>query len=172
MGTPADAHAAGSLKLSSAAELVKTLNLAAHPEGGWFREIFRSADTVTTARGQRTALTCIDYLLEAGQKSRWHVVASDEIWHHHGGAALELLVFQPDDGVLSRKVLGPPGRDQHPTGIVRAGEWQAARSLGDWSLVGCDVGPGFDFADFALVATLPGHERHFRGVLAPYADLL
>lgn len=158
--------------MSSAAELVKALGLAAHPEGGWYREIFRSTDTVSTPRGPRAALTCIDYLLEAGQKSRWHVVTSDEIWHYHGGAALELLVFGPEDGVLSRHVLGPPAPGRHPTGVVRAGEWQAARSVGDWSLVGCDVGPGFDFADFALVSALPGHERHFHGALAPYADLL
>ena len=158
--------------MSSAAGLVKALALAAHPEGGWYREIFRSPDTVSTPRGPRAALTCIDYLLEAGQKSRWHVVASHEIWHYHGGAALELLVFGPEDGVFSRHVLGPAAPGQHPTGVVRAGEWQAARSLGDWSLVGCDVGPGFDFADFALVSALPGHERHFRDALAPYADLL
>lgn len=158
--------------MNSAAEIVEALGLAAHPEGGWFREIFRSAQTVTTARGPRAALTCIDYLLETGQVSRWHVVASDEIWHFHGGSALELLIFRPTDGTFSRQLLGPPGRDQHPTGIVRAGEWQAARSLGAWSLVGCDVGPGFDFADFALVSSLAGHEQHFRGALAPYAKLL
>ena len=111
-------------------------------------------------------------LLEAGQASRWHVVAADEIWHYHAGAPLELLVFLPDEGSLSRRLIGPPAPGQHPTGIVRAGEWQAARSLGDWSLVGCDVAPGFDFADFALVSTLAGHEQHFRGALAPYADLL
>lgn len=151
---------------------MKALNLAAHPEGGWYREIFRSADTVTTARGPRAALTCIDYLLEAGQASRWHVVAADEIWHYHGGAPLELLVFQPAVAVLSRRVLGSPSPDQHPTGIVRAGEWQAARSLGAWTLVGCDVGPGFDFADFALVSSLAGHEQHFRGALEPYESLL
>lgn len=158
--------------MGSAAELVETLELAAHPEGGWFREIFRSPHTVTTPRGPRAALTCIDYLLEAGQASRWHVVAADEIWHYHAGAPLELLVFLPDEGSLSRRLIGPPAPGQHPTGIVRAGEWQAARSLGDWSLVGCDVAPGFDFADFALVSTLAGHEQHFRGALAPYADLL
>jgi len=158
--------------MNSAAELVEMLGLAAHPEGGWFREIFRSAQTVATARGPRASLTCIDYLLEAGQVSRWHVVASDEIWHFHGGAALELLIFQPTDGSFSLRRLGPPARNQHPTGVVRAGEWQAARSLGEWSLVGCDVGPGFDFADFALVSSLTEHERHFRGALAPYANLL
>ncbi len=158
--------------MNSAAELVQALNLEAHPEGGWFREIFRSAQNVTTARGPRSALTCIDYLLEAGQVSRWHVVESDEIWHYHGGAPLELLVFQPAEGVFSRRVLGPPAAGQHPTGIVRAGEWQAARSLGEWTLVGCDVGPGFDFTDFALIASLTDHERHFRGALAPYTNLL
>jgi predicted cupin superfamily sugar epimerase len=172
VGARDDAQAGATLTVGSAAQLVQALGLAAHPEGGWFREIHRSVENVSTARGPRAALTCIDYLLEAGQMSRWHVVASDEIWHFHGGALLELLVFRPADGSLSRRILGPPAPGQHPAGVVRAGEWQAARSLGDWSLVGCDVGPGFDFADFALVSTLPGHERHFRGALAPYSDLL
>jgi predicted cupin superfamily sugar epimerase len=161
------------LNVTNAARLVESLGLAAHPEGGWYREIFRSNEIVTTARGTRAALTCIDYLLEAGQASRWHVVASDEVWHFHGGAVLELLVFNPMDGALTRRMIGPPeGERQHPAGIVRAGEWQAARSLGAWSLVGCDVGPGFDFADFALVSSLAGHERHFQGPLAPFANLL
>lgn len=158
--------------MNSAAELVKSLGLGAHPEGGWFREIFRSAQTVATARGPRAALTCIDYLLEAGQVSRWHVVSSDEIWHFHGGAPLELLTFRPTDGEFSLRRLGPPAPDQHPTGIVRAGEWQAARSLGEWTLVGCDVAPGFDFADFALVSSLAGYERQFKGALAQYSKFL
>jgi uncharacterized protein len=99
-------------------------------------------------------------------------VSSDEIWHLHAGAPLELLAYRPDDKLLTRRLLGPPGPGVEPLGAVRAGDWQAARSTGAWSLLGCDVGPGFDFEDFQFVSALPGHQAHFSGELAAYADLL
>jgi predicted cupin superfamily sugar epimerase len=158
--------------MTAASELVARLELKPHPEGGWYREVHRSGEQVQTARGPRAALTTIYYLLEQQQVSRWHVVASDEIWHFHTGAPLELLVYRPDTRAFRRSVLGPPVDERAPIGIVRAGEWQAARSLGDCSLVGCDVGPGFEFEDFRFVATLAGHEDHFGAALAPYSALL
>jgi len=152
--------------------LIERLRLEPHPEGGWYREIHRSAELLQTARGPRSALTSIYFLLERPQFSRWHVVESDETWHFASGAPLELLTYRPGARPLQRRVLGPPGIAQEPTGIVHAGEWQAARSLGEYTLVGCDVAPGFDFEDFRFVAALAGHEAHFTGELAAWKTLL
>jgi predicted cupin superfamily sugar epimerase len=159
-----------------AQDLVELLHLEPHPEGGWYREIHRSADILATPRGPRAALTSIYFLLERSQFSRWHAVASDETWHFAYGAPLELLVYSPDSRQLRRELVGSPqgaGDDRPmPTGVVRAGQWQAARSLGEFTLVGCDVAPGFDFEDFEFIASRPGHEAHFIGELAPYLPLL
>jgi uncharacterized protein len=158
--------------MEPASELVARLELKPHPEGGWYREVHRSGQRIQSARGSRAAITSIYYLLEEGQLSRWHVVTSDEIWHFHTGAPLELLIYRPDTRALRRSVLGPPDAAREPIGVVHAGEWQAARSLGACSLVGCDVGPGFEFEDFRFVAALGGHQEHFSGALAPYSALL
>ena len=158
--------------MESASELIARLGLAPHPEGGWYREVHRASERVETPRGTRSALTTIYYLLEREQVSRWHVVASDEIWHFHAGAPLELLVYDPRGSRFERHVLSAPAADREPIGVVPAGVWQAARSLGEYSLVGCDVGPGFDFADFQFVSGLPGHREHFGAALAPYVALL
>jgi len=163
--------------LPTARELVTRLGLEPHPEGGWYRELHRSSFVLQTSRGPRAALTSIYFLLERHQHSRWHVVTSDEAWHYACGAPLELLVFDRRSGALRERRLGAPQVDdspyvQEPTGVVNAGEWQAARSLGDWTLVGCDVGPGFDFEDFSFVASISGHEAFFAGPLARYSGLL
>jgi predicted cupin superfamily sugar epimerase len=152
--------------------LIERLQLQPHPEGGWFREIHRATQTVTTNRGTRSALTTIYYLLERHQLSRWHVVQSDEIWHFYAGAPLELIVYDPATRACNPTVIDVPTTEREPVGIVRAGEWQAARSLGDYSLVGCNVGPGFDFADFQFVSALDGYADHFTGQLTQYRDLL
>lgn len=162
--------------MTTAADLITRLRLAPHPEGGWFREVHRATDRVDTQRGSRSALTTIYYLLEKGQISRWHVVSSDEIWHFYAGAPLELLVYDPATRVARPQVLAAPLANDatfnEPIGIVRAGEWQAARSLGDYSLVGCNVGPGFEFEDFRFVTAVPGHEAHFTGAMAGHAHFL
>ena len=178
-----------------AADLVGKLALQPHPEGGWYREIYRSPTRVTTTRGSRSALTTIYYLLEQSQLSRWHVVQADELWHFYAGAPLELVAYSPATRAVERHVLGhvgegtlgvPPhgGPASASTGaargwpaaasvsIIPTGVWQAARSLGEYSLVGCTVGPGFEFADFQFVSELPSHADHFKGDLAPFACLL
>lgn len=157
---------------ATASELVKRLGLEPHPEGGWYREIHRSTTMFQTPLGPRSALTAIYFLLEQQQYSRWHMVGSDEVWHHGDGAALELLIYRPDSRELRHHVLGPVGETQEPIAVARAGEWQAARSLGSWSLVGCDVAPGFDFEDFQFVAGIAGHEGHFTGRMASFKDFL
>src|SRR5262245_61233199 len=155
-----------------ASDLVKRLGLEPHPEGGWYREIHRSSTMFETSRGPRSALTVIYFLLEQQQYSRWHVVGSDEVWHHGDGAALELLIYRPDTRELQHRVLGPAGQSQEPIAVARAGEWQAARSLGNWSLMGCDVAPGFDFEDFQFVAGIAGHEAHLTSRMSSFKDFL
>jgi predicted cupin superfamily sugar epimerase len=140
-----------------AAELIATLGLAPHPEGGYFREIWRAGLGVEPGdrRGARSALTTIYFLLSAGAVSRWHRVRSDEVWHHYEGAPLELVLVRKEGQQLARVRLGPLSDGQAPVHCVPADTWQAARSLGAYTLVGCTVGPGFDFADFELLRDRP-----------------
>jgi predicted cupin superfamily sugar epimerase len=154
------------------AELVSRLALQPHPEGGWYREIYRSPTRVDTARGPRSALTTIYYLLEQNQLSRWHVVQADELWHFYAGSPLELLEYVPTSRKLTRHVLGHVGEGATSVAVIPTGVWQAARSLGEYSLVGCTVAPGFEFADFQFISDLPAHANHFKGDLAPFASLL
>lgn len=129
-----------------------------HPEGGHYVEIHRSATRVQPADGRpaRSALTTIFFLLIAGEISRWHrVIGSDEVWHVHEGAPLELLTAGLEFERLDRHVLGPVNGAQRPVHVVEAGVWQAARSTGDYTLVACSVGPGFDFADFEMLRDDP-----------------
>lgn len=140
---------------SRAAELLETLGMHPHPEGGHYAELFRSARRVEVPDRQvtRAAITTIYFLLAAGELSRWHRVASDEIWHYHEGDPIELLLF--DERGFKRVGLGPVARETRPTVVVPAGTWQAARTRGAYTLVACTVGPGFEFADFALAVDLP-----------------
>lgn len=138
--------------MTEARRIVEALGMQPHPEGGWYVETFRD-----TAGGPRGHSTAIYFLLERGQVSHWHLVKDAvEIWHHHAGAPLELAI-SVDARAVERHTLGPDILSgQRPQGIVPAGAWQSARSLGDWSLVGCTVAPGFDFAAFELAP--PGWE--------------
>ena len=140
-----------------AAELIDTLGLVPHPEGGFFREIWRASESVEPSdrRGARSALTSIYFLLPEGALSRWHRVRSDEVWHHYEGAPLELLVVREHDQELVRARLGPLSDGQAPVHCVPAHSWQAARTLGAYTLVGCTVGPGFAFEDFELLRDRP-----------------
>ena len=124
--------------MSEADRLIALLDLAPHPEGGHFRETFRDGD----GRGHSTA---IYFLLKAGEVSHWHRLDAAEIWHFYRGAPLELRIGK------QCYVLGPNiDEAQVPQIVVPASVWQAAMSLGDYTLVGCTVAPGFDFAHFEL----------------------
>ena len=132
----------------TAADVVRRLGLSAHPEGGWFVETFR--DPVLT--GGRAASTAIYYLLEAGQSSRWHRVKdAAEVWHHYAGAPLRLRLAQGQGESSQELVLGTDlGAGQRPQIVCPSGVWQTAVSLGEWSLCGCTVAPGFDFSSFEI----------------------
>ena len=134
------------LEALSAEDIVRLLDLAPHPEGGFYRETFRDPN----APGGRAASTAIYFLLPGGAPSRWHRVDAAEGWHYYAGAPLELMIEQ--NGRRRSQIIGMDmNSDEHPQGIVPAGAWQAARSLGSWSLVGCTVAPGFDFAHFEVI---------------------
>lgn len=141
--------------------LIRLLNLHPHPEGGFYRRIHQSENRVFRSQDgiDRRALTTIYYLLPEGSISRWHAVEADEVWHFYEGAPLELLSFDARGSSLSMHQLGPLESGCSPVFVVPAGWWQAARSLGAYTLVGCTVGPGFEFEDFTLLADLPEAER-------------
>jgi hypothetical protein len=136
-----------------AAQLIEALGLAPHPEGGFFREIYRSASRVHPAdgRGDRDAATTIYFLLVEATHSRWHRVLSDEVWHLYEGAPLELLTAPPAADEVRRVTLGAAVESDGPVHVVPAGWWQAARPLGAYVLVGCTVAPGFVFEDFSFL---------------------
>ena len=129
-------------------EIIAELGLRPHPEGGHFAETWRAQ----MAAGERPAGTAIYYLLRAGERSHWHRVDAAEVWHYYAGDPLLLSIAQASgDAVADRHVLGPDLSDgQRPQLVVPAGDWQAAESLGDWTLVGCTVSPGFEFEGFEL----------------------
>ena len=142
-------------------ELINLLRLEPHPEGGLFRRIYRSQLMVTPSdsRGPRVALTVIYFLLVQGGVSRWHRVTSDEAWHWYEGYPLELFTAPSDTGVIRSSLLGPLAGTASPQLVVPAGHWQAARASGAYTLVGCSVGPGFEYSDFNLLTALPEHGR-------------
>lgn len=137
-----------------ARDLIELLGLAPHPEGGWFKEQFRSdRDVIADSdRGRRCGLTTILFLLAAGEHSRWHRVASDEAWHLLEGGPLELLVADATLDGVQRIQLQPVSPTHRPDHVVPAHCWQAARPLGPYALCACTVGPGFDFKDFEFMA--------------------
>ncbi len=152
-----------------AQELVRSLGLVPHPEGGWFREVFRADRRVRAeGAGERPALSTIYFLHVTGTFSRWHRLASDEIWHFYEGDPLELFTFDPATATLLPSRLGPLAADQEPARVVPAGHWQTARSLGRYTFFGCSVGPGFEYADFTFVADLPEAAAVFEWQLAPH----
>ena len=136
-----------------ARELIAMLGLQPHPEGGFYREVFRSPLHVqpADARGERSALTTIDFLLARGQFSAWHRVASDEVWHLLEGGPLQLWLMPPSLDRLDSVTLGAAGGKHVPRHTVPAHWWQAAEPLGAFAYVGATVGPGFEFVDFGFM---------------------
>jgi predicted cupin superfamily sugar epimerase len=132
----------------TAADIIARLDLKPHPEGGHYRETFR--DTRVDANG-RALSTAIYFLLGRGERSHWHRIDAVEVWHYYAGDALALHIA--DDGARRSLRLGPDlAAGEVPQAVVPPRAWQAAESTGDWTLVGCTVAPGFDFAKFELAA--------------------
>lgn len=130
----------------TADEIIQALDLKPHPEGGHYKETFRDTEGL---KG-RAHSTAIYYLLKHGEHSHWHRIDAVEIWHHYAGDPLRLEIAT-DDGVKESHTLGPDvWSRQSPQVIVPRQTWQSARSLGDWTLVGCTVAPGFEFDGFEL----------------------
>ena len=156
-----------------AEDLVRTLQLAPHPEGGFYRELHRSPMRVHTHDGrERAALTTIYFLLPAGEVSRWHRVSSDEVWHHLEGAPLQLFMTEPDMHHVHLHTLGPLQQGVAPEVVVPPHHWQAARSTGAYTLVACVVGPGFDFADFSMLRDLLAESALLRSKQPAHTFLL
>jgi hypothetical protein len=154
----------------TAEEVIRRHRMARHPEGGWYREVYRSPDALPflpVHGGSRPALTVIHFLLPRGDFSAFHRLKSEEAWVHLGGAPLEMFLLGEEP---VRRVLSPDGGDGAQVVVVPAGVPQAARSLGDYTLSACLVAPGFDFGDFSLpsreelTAEYPGEAERIRAL--------
>jgi uncharacterized protein len=150
--------------------LIKKYDLAPHPEGGYFKEVYRSDQRVHSdlAQGNRHAVTHIYFLLVKGQFSRFHRVVHDEIWNFYEGDPLQLVQF--DASGIKTNTLGP-GCSRYVT-IIPGNTWQAATPLGRYSLVGCTVAPGFDFSDFSFLRETPGELTRFKAKKTGYEHFL
>ncbi len=149
-------------------EIIKRFNMEPHPEGGYYREIYRSEQSVNSPVHQksRSTVTHIYFLLPEGELSRFHRVEHDEIWNHYEGEPLRLILF--DGESVTEQLIGK-GCD-HYTAIVPAGVWQAAESTGEYTLVGCSVAPGFDFEDFRFMED--SEKEHFKSIVNQSFDSL
>lgn len=129
-------------------DIVDTLGMAPHPEGGWYVQTFR--DSKGGVRGHSTA---IYYLLEEGQRSHWHrVIDATEVWLWHGGAPMELSISKDGKSTQILQLGLDLKNGERPQAIVEANEWQSAKPLGKWALVSCTVAPGFEFGKFEMAA--------------------
>ncbi|NUM79896.1 cupin domain-containing protein [bacterium] len=136
----------------TAEDIIRELHLQPHPEGGAFRETYRSSIEAKIS-DPRSVCTAIYFLLREHQRSEWHRVKHDEIYHFYYGSPLELLMISPQ-GEFTRSIFGVNLQDgERPQIIVPANYWQSACSLGDYTLYGCTVSPGFDFKDFEMSDT-------------------
>lgn len=157
-----------------AAALIQLLDLAPHPEGGYYRELYRAPASVQPDddRGPRSALTTIYFLLASGHMSRWHRVLSDEVWHLYEGGPLTLYLADPEVHELQSVELTAASATHAPVHAVPARWWQAARCASGYALVGCTVGPGFEFADFSFLRDEPLLTKALREHRPEWTDLL
>jgi uncharacterized protein len=130
-------------------DIIRHFGMRPHPEGGHYVETFRSPGAQRDGGGRSTG-TAIYFLLKAGERSHWHKVDADEIWHHYAGAPIELSVSDDGRSVRHFRLGSDFGVGEQPQIVVPRHVWQAARSLGVWTLVGCTVSPGFEFSGFEM----------------------
>ena len=162
--------------IHTAAYWIERLQLARHPEGGWFRETYRTAESIPEVglparfRGERAFCTAIQFLLERDDSSVLHRLKSDEMWHFYDGSPLTVHVVAPDGRYLPILLGRDPEKSEQLQAVAPAGCWFGAEvaGSGDFALVGCTVAPGFDFNDFEmgsrsdLVERYPQHEALIR----------
>jgi predicted cupin superfamily sugar epimerase len=129
----------------TAAEIIRLLDLKQHPEGGHYRETFRDSGPA----GGRAHSTAIYFLLARGERSHWHRIDAVEIWHFHAGSPLALQIAGADR-IKTVRLGADLAAGERPQAVVPANAWQAAETLGDWTLAGCTVAPGFEFSTFEL----------------------
>jgi len=132
----------------SADRIIETLGLQPHPEGGHYRQTWVAENG--SGLGGRPTGTCIYFLLKAGERSHWHKVDAAEIWLYHSGAPLILSLSETEAGPAVDHLLTPDLTQGRPQVIVPTNHWQAAQSMGDYTLVSCTVSPGFQFDGFTL----------------------
>ena len=153
-----------------ASEIIETLELVPHKEGGYYKETYRSGSKLVSPENNkiRNAVTDIYFLLLEGQVSRFHKVLHDEIWHFYEGAPLTLVEIESDS--LSRITVSLGEKSSVPKykHCIKGGNWQAAYPTSEYSLVGCTVAPGFDFSDFEF---LKENESSLLTILGKYPDL-
>lgn len=157
-----------------AAQLISSLGLERHPEGGYFRKAYHSTAPVQPldGRGQRMGLSTIYFLLVAGDASHWHRVFSDEAWHYYEGDPVEMFITDPAFASASQYVLSPVADSAEPVRVVPAGWWQAARTSGAYTLIGCTVGPGFEYDDFQMLRDLPADAERLKQAHPGLASLV
>lgn len=146
--------------MTTADDIIKVLGLVPHPEGGHFTESFRDAP----GDGDRAASTAIYFLLRSGELSRWHHVDAVEVFHWYAGAPLELSIWDGEGEPVVTLVGSEVMAGQRPQAVVPAFYWQQARSLGEWTLVGCTVAPGFEFSGFEMAP--PGWQPQPRALIS------
>ncbi len=128
--------------------IIHSLGLAPHPEGGFYREVYREAGS----DGGRGDVTTIYFLLKANEISRWHRIDATEIWHYYGGASLTLRIAERQGARQTLLVGMNLSAGERPVAIVPKDAWQSAKSNGEWTLLGCSVAPAFEFAGFEMAA--------------------
>ncbi|WP_022667196.1 cupin domain-containing protein [Desulfospira joergensenii] len=148
--------------------LIEKYELSPHPEGGYYREVYRSGQTVESgpAGSDRSAVTHIYFLLEGKEISRFHRVIHDEIWNFYQGDPIKIILC--DKKGIREEIIGPGAH----VCVVPAGTWQAAEPMGEYGLVGCTVAPGFDFKDFSFLADTPEELERFRASHEKYKRYL
>lgn len=149
---------------------MKYEELIEHPEGGRFKEVFRSDAKVSEGGRTRSAVTHIYFSLNAGEVSRFHRVDSDEIWNLYEGAGIDLYIWNPENGHLD--IIELSQKKKEYCGVVPAGFWQAAKPINEKVLVGCSVSPGFEFEDFELIDPDSQIARRIRDDYPDLDDLL
>ena len=161
--------------MNEANKLITAFGLTPHPEGGFYKETYRSPLTLNVASpfsGPRAASTAIYYLLTGGAKSAFHRIRSDEVWHFYEGGPLKIIDVDPESGQVCETILGPPAQGGIYQHVVPAGRWFGSIPMPGvaYSFVGCTVAPGFDFADFELAET-DAFLKHYPQAI-PYRFLL